>query len=133
ERRHGGITKGDPGVILNLHPETFGGRLKKISVPCRTLRVELEIFDLPVLENDELDVLTTDIDDHVDIVVELKSRFGVSHGLYKSDIGGEHILEDILGIAGRADTHDLESRTLILDLCHKLGKDVLRVLNGVSL
>src|SRR5262249_45458202 len=55
--------------FLDRNAEGFGGRLEKVPVPGRTLRVQLEVLDAPLVQDDQLDILSADVDDDVRILV----------------------------------------------------------------
>src|SRR5262249_45169860 len=95
EGRHRLRAESDVGVIFDLHPEAFGGGLQEVAVARRALRVQLEVLDLAVLQNDQLDVLPADVDDHVYIFVKLQGRFGVRDGFDQRDVGSERVLQNV--------------------------------------
>ena len=116
EARHRLGAEGDVGVLLDLEAEAFGGGLQEVAVAGRALRVELEVLDLAVLQDDELDVLAADVADHVDVVVEVQGRLGVRDRLHQRHVRAQRILQDVLGVAGRADAEDLQRRRPALTL-----------------
>ena len=65
---------------INVQSKTLRSGLQEVAVARGTLRVELEVFYTAVLQDDELDVLAADIDDHVRVVVKFQRGFGVRHG-----------------------------------------------------
>ena len=67
EHRHGFCRKSEVRVLRYIQAEAFHRQLQKISVAGGALRVELEIFHATVVQNDDLDVLAADIDNHVRI------------------------------------------------------------------
>ena len=81
--------------------------MQEVAVAGGTLRVQLEVFYSAVFQDDELDVLTADVDDDVWVVVELQGRFRMRDSLNQRDIGVQNIFENVFRIAGRADTENL--------------------------
>jgi hypothetical protein len=67
EGRHRLGGKGRFRVALNRNAEALRGGLQKIAIASRTLRIELEIPDAPAAQQNQLDVLSADIDDHMRI------------------------------------------------------------------
>ena len=104
------------GELLDLQTEALGCRLQEIAVARRALRVELEILHAAILENDQLDILTAHVDDHVRIFVELDRRFGMGHCFDEPDISVQNILEHVFGVARRSYAKHFELRALVLDL-----------------
>ena len=51
----------------------------------------LKSFTRPFLQDDQLDVLAADVDDHVRVVVELHGRFGVRDGFDERRVGLQHV------------------------------------------
>ncbi len=78
-------------------------------MPARALRVQLEVFDAAVLQDDDLDVLAADVADHVDVLVEVQAGLGVRDGFDQRGIGADHVLQNVLGVAGGADAQDLRA------------------------
>src|SRR5215472_13118929 len=70
EHLHGLRGKGDVGVIINGNAQRFRGGLQEIAVAGRALRVELEVFDAAIFQDDQFDVLAADVHDDVGIVIE---------------------------------------------------------------
>ncbi len=67
------------------------------------------------------------------ILTESHRRLRVGDGLNKRRIRPQHILQDVLGIAGRGNTKHLESGTSTLNLTPEALEHVDRVLNRVAL
>ena len=93
EDRHGVGRERDVGVLVHLVAERFRRALQEVAVAGRALRVQLEVFDAPVFQDDQLDVLAADVHDDVRVLVELHGRFGVGHGFHQRHIGLEHVLQ----------------------------------------
>ena len=125
--------EGDVGVLFHLDVEALRGGLQEVAVARRTLRVQLEIFDAAVLQDDDLDVLAADVADHVDAFVEVQAGFGVRHGLDQRGIGAHHVLQNVLGITGGAHAEDLQLRTGIANLAVQLLQHFDRVFDRVAL
>ena len=132
EDRHGVGGERDVRVLLDLVAQRFGGALQEVSVARRALRVQLEVFDATVFQDDELDVLPADVDDDVRILVELHRRLGVRDGLDQRDVGLEHVFQHVLGIAGGADAENFQLRALRLDLLADGSEHVDGVLNRIA-
>ncbi len=105
----------DVGVLLHRDVEALRGGLQEVAVARRALRVELEILDAAVLQDDDLDVLPAHVADHVDVFVEVQAGLGVRHGLDQRGIGADHVLQDVLGVAGGAHAQDLQLRALLAE------------------
>ena len=125
--------EGDVGVLLHRHVEALRGGLQEVAVARRALRVQLEIFDAAVLQDDDLDVLPADVADHVDVVVEVQAGLGVRDGLDERGVGADHVLQNVLGVAGGADAEDLQLGALIANLPIELLQHLDRVLDRVAL
>ena len=69
---HGICRKCEVGVLVHVVAKSLGGGLQEISVAGGALRVELEILHAPVVQNDDLDVLTTHVHDYMWVLVELQ-------------------------------------------------------------
>src|SRR5262245_45506018 len=132
EGRHRMRAEGDIGVIFDLHPEAFGGGLQEVAVARRALSVQFEVLDLAVLQNDQLDVLPADVDDHVHFFIKLQRRFGVRDGFHQRDVCREHVFQNVFGVARSADAHHLERGALVGNLLLQFGEDLFRVLDGIA-
>ena len=53
------------------------------------------------------------------------------HG-FDERVGVEHVLQDVLSVAGYADAEDFQLAALIVDFGFELGEDVHRVFDGVA-
>ena len=100
----------DVGVLLHRHVEALRGGLQEVAVARRALRVQLEILHAAVLQDDDLDVLAADVADHVHVVVEVQAGLGVRHGLDQRGVGADHVLQNVLGVAGGAHAENLQRR-----------------------
>ncbi len=107
--------------------------MQEVAVARRALRVELEVLDAPVLQNDEFDILSTHVADDVRFRVEVKGRLRVRHRLDDSHIGAQHVTQNILGITGRAYAQQLERSALRFDLLAQVGEHFLGVFERVAL
>ncbi len=63
----------------------------------------------------------------------MQATLGMGDGLDQGHVGADHVLEDVLGVAGGAHAQDLQAAALIGDLGLQPGEDVLHVLDGVAL
>src|SRR5262249_32079331 len=70
ENGHGLRGEGDVGVLVHANPQRLRGGLQEIAVAGRALRVELEVLDASIFQDDELDVLPADVHDHVWVLIE---------------------------------------------------------------
>ena len=107
--------------------------MQEVAVARRALRVQLEILDAAVLQDDDLDVLAADVADHVDVVVEMQAGFGVGHGFDERGIGADHVLQNVFGVAGGAHAQYLERRRPDRNLPFKLVHHLDGVLDRVAL
>ena len=133
EDRHSLRGKRDVGILLDLVAQSFGRALQEVSIARRALRVELEVFDATVFQDDELDVLPAHVDDDVRILVELHRRLGVRHGLDQRYVGLEHIVQDVFGVTGGAHAENIEVRALGLDLLANRREHVDGVLDRIAI
>ena len=118
--------------MLNREAETLGGGLQEVAVSGGALGVQLEIFYPSIVQNDQLDVLATDINDHVGIVVKLERRLGVRDGFDQGNVSFEDILQDVLGVAGSPDSQNLKVRVLCFHLLAQVFEHVDSVLDGIA-
>jgi hypothetical protein len=132
EARHGARGERRFGVTLHRHAERLRRRLKEVAVARRALRVESEVLDAAVLQEDQFDVLSADVDDDVGIAIFPLRRFGVRHGFGDRDIRPEHVVQDVLRVAGGAGASDLDARAVALDRCAQLRNDVDGILYRVA-
>ena len=132
EHRHRGGRERALREFLDRNPERLGGRLQEVAVARRALRVQLEVLDPPLRQDDEFDVLAADIDDDVGILVVLDRRLGMSHRLDECRVGRQHVLQNVFRVSGRAHAEHFERRPLRLDLFAQLVEDVDRVLDGIA-
>src|SRR5208283_128234 len=116
ERRESLGAEGRVRIVLDRHVETLRGGLQEVAIAGRTLRVEFEILHTAVLQDDDLDVLAAHVADHVHVVVEMQAGFGVRHRLDQSRIRADHVLENVLGVAGGADAQNLQLGALVENL-----------------
>ena len=75
------------------------------------------------MEDDELDVLTTDVNDDVRIFVELESRFGMRDCFDQRYVCVEDVFENVFRVAGRADAENGSPRAGAIDRArsHPIG------------
>ena len=106
--------------------------LQEVAVAGRALGVQLEVLDAPIFQDNQLDVLAANVHDDVRVLVELHGRLGVGHGLHQRDIGLEHVLQHVLGIAGRADAQNFQRCTLRLHLLAERDEHVDGVLDRIA-
>ncbi len=116
KHRHGLGAERQIGVVGHIVAETRAGGLQEVSVAGRALRVELEILYAAVLQDDELDVLAAHVADDVGMRDRSAARLGVRHGLDDGRVGIEHVLQNVLGVAGGAHAENLERGALLFDL-----------------
>ena len=105
--------EGRVGILLHRHVESLRGGLQEVAVAGRALRVQLEVFDAAVLQDDDLDVLPADVADHIDVVVEVQAGLGVRDGFDQRRVRADHVLQNILGVARGAHAQDLQRRALV--------------------
>ncbi len=120
------------GVLLDTQAKAFCRRLQEVAVAGRALRVELEILDTAVVQDDDLDVLPAHVDDDVRVVVELQGRFGVRHGLDQRHIGVQNVFENVLGVTGGGDAQNFQLRLLRFDLAAQVLEHFNRVLDRIA-
>jgi hypothetical protein len=82
EHRHGLRAECAVRELLDRDAEHLRRGLQEVSVSGRALRVELEILDPAVLQDNKFYVLAADVNDHVWIVVKPDRRFRVRYGLH---------------------------------------------------
>src|SRR5580658_230042 len=131
EHRHRLRRESQIRILLYIQAEALRRGLQKISVPRRALRIELKIFHPAVMQNDDLDVLSADIDNHMRIFVELQSRFRMRDRLNQSHVGLENILQNVFRISRGRDSQNFQFGVLRLDLAAQVFKHLDRVLNRI--
>jgi hypothetical protein len=124
--------EGGVGILAHGDAELVRHRLQEHPVPGRALVGEPEVPDLAFDEEEDLDVLPTDVADHIDVAAVLHRRHLVRDGLDNVDVGADRFLEDVSGVAGRAESEDLESRALVVDEGSELGEELLRIGDRVA-
>ena len=108
--------------------------MQKIAVAGRALRVQLEIPHAPVAQQNQLDVLPADIDDHLRIGKIMQRRLRVRDGLHQRHVRAQHLAENVLGVAGRAHAENLQPRAAIhFHLSAQIAKHLNRVRNRIAL
>ena len=108
--------------------------LQEVAVAGRALRVQLEILHAPVLQNDELDVLAAHVADDVGVGIEVQRRLGVRHGFDHGRVGVQHVLQDVLGVAGGADAQNLRAwRPALRPAARRFANMSMRVFDGIAL
>ena len=112
--------------------EAFGGGLQEISIARGALRVQLEVLHAAVVQDDDLDVLPADVDDHVRIFVELQRRLGVRDGFHQRDVGVENVFQNVFRVAGGRDAQNFQLGVLRLDLPAQVLEHLDRVLNRIA-
>ena len=96
--------EGDVGELFDLEAEALAGALQEIAVAGGALRVELEVLHAAVFQDDDLDVLAANVADDVRVGIEVERGLGVGHGFDQRHIGADGVLQNVLGVAGRAYT-----------------------------
>ena len=134
ESRHRLGCKSGLRIALNRNAKVLCGRLQKVPVARRALRVELEIPDAALTQQNELDVLPAHIDDHMRIGKVMQCRFGVGHGFNQGHIGLQHLGEDILGVARCPQAKNAQACARILfHLPSQIAQHFNRIRNRVAL
>ena len=100
EYRHGLSRESQIGILFHAQTKSLSGRLQKISIAGGTLRIEFEIFDAAVVQNDDLDVLPTHVDDDVRIFVKLERRFGMSDRFDERHVCVQNVFQNVFRVAG---------------------------------
>ena len=112
EIRHGLRRERHVGVALDRNAELLGRGLKEVAVARRALRVQLEVDDAALAQQDQLDVLAADVDDDLRIVVESQRRFGVGDRLDERGVRLQHVAQNVLGVSRRSGAEDREPRAV---------------------
>ena len=133
EDRHRLRRESQVGVLFDAQAKTFGCGLQEISVARGALGVEFEVFYSPVMEDDDFDVLTADIDDDVGIFVELQRRFGVRNSFHQCHVSVQNIFQDVLCVTRGGDSQDFQLGLLRFHLAAQVLEHLDRVLNGVAI
>ena len=119
--------EGGVGEIGDGVPEPLRRGLEEVAVSGGALRIEPEVLDRAVLEEDHLDVLAAHVHDHVGVGVVVEGRLGVGHRLHDGDVGQERLLEHVLGVSRRPHAADDKGGPLRPDLPVKVAEDLARV------
>ena len=133
EVRHRLGGKGGFRIALDGNAKALRGGLQEIAIAGRALRIEPEIADAAIAQQDELDVLPADIDDDLRVGKAAQGRFGVGHGFHQGRVGAEHLFENILGVAGCCRAQDMQACAGIFHLAAEIAQHLDGVGNGVAL
>ncbi len=120
------------GVFLDLIAESRGGALQEVAVAGGALGVELEVLDLPVLQHDDLDVLTANVNDNVNVFVVVQGGLRMRNCFDERHIGFKRLRKQILGVTGRSDALDFERGALAFHVLSELLQQILRVQKRVA-
>jgi hypothetical protein len=121
------------GELLHRVAEPLRRGLQEVAVAGRALRVQLEILNAAVLQNDDLDVLAADVADDVDVVIKVEAGLGVGDGFDDGGVGARHVAQYVFRVAGGAHAEYFERGALLLHLRFQLSEDVDRVFNRIAL
>jgi len=98
ENRHCIGVEGSLGIVLDGNAQPLGRGLKKVPVAGRALRVQFEVLDAPIAENDELDILAANVHDHMRVLEECMADSVWATVSTQSHVCLQHPLQDVLGI-----------------------------------
>ncbi len=132
EHRHLARRERRLGELLDRVAETAGDRLEEVPVAGRAGRVQPEVLHPAAVHHDDLDVLAADVDDDVRVLVDVQRGVGVRHRFDQRRIAGEHVLQNVLGVAGRDEPRHLDARPLRLDLVPDRPEHLDGVLDRVA-
>ena len=104
------------GILRHRQAELIGHGLEQHPVAGGAGVAELEVLDVAVLHEQDLDVLSADVADHVDVAEEVHRAHHVRDGLDDVHVGEHALFEHVGGVAGGAEADALERRALGLDL-----------------
>ena len=121
------------GVFLDGKTELIGHRLKQHPVAGRALVRQLERLYVSVLHEEDFDVLTTDVTDHVDVTEIVRRAHHVRDGLDDVHVGANALLEHIGRVPRRPETHDIELGSLGTDTGAQVFEELFGVLNRIAL
>src|SRR3989441_169240 len=128
EARHCLGLEGAVGVGLERDVVTLGHALQERAVAGRALRVQAEVGDGALAQDHDLDVGAADVADHVRVGIEVERGGRVGHGLDYAHVGAEHVLQEILAVAGQRE----RAHVGVAGLAH-LAEERLGVLDRVAL
>ena len=132
EHRH--LARGERrlGELLDRVAEAARDGLQEVPVAGRAGRVQPEVLHPAAVHHDDLDVLAADVDDDVRVLVDVQRGVGVRHRLDQRGVAGEHVLQDVLGVAGGDQPRHLDPRPLRLDLAPDRPEHLDGVLDRVA-
>ena len=85
------------------------------------------------MEDDDLDILPTHIDDDMWIFIELERGFCMRDGLDEGDIGVEDVFQNVLRVTCRRDAQNFQLGILRFHLAAQVLEHLDRVLNRVAI
>ena len=85
------------------------------------------------MQDDQLNILSSDINDDMGIVVELERRFRVSYGFHQRYVRFEHVFQDVFCISGSSHPENFHPRILCFHLLAQVLEHLDRVLNRVAI
>ena len=95
------------GVALERDVVALGHALQERAVARRALRVQTEVGHRALAQDHDLDVGAAHVADHVRVREEVQRGGGVGHRLDDADVGAEHVLQQILAVAGERERADV--------------------------
>ena len=74
-----------------------------------------------------------DVDDDLWVPVKAHRRLGMRYRFHQGDVGVQHFLQDVFGVAGRAHAQNFQDRALRFHLLAQILEEINGVLDRVAL
>lgn len=96
------------GILLNRNAELIRHRLQEHPVTGGALIGQLEIANVPVLEEENLDILTADIADHIDVAELVNGAHHMRDRLHDINVCPQRFFQHVCGVSRSAEADDLQ-------------------------
>ena len=123
----------DVGKLFHSESESLGNGLQEVAVAGRALRVEFEILDPAVFQDDQLDVLSAHIDDGVRSVVIMQGGFRMGNGFDQRNIRADDIPQRVFRVSGCRGSQHFDRGALRFNLAAQLLEDFDGVFDRIAL
>ena len=114
-----GISRAVNAVSANCstgYPKLRAIACRKYPLPAEHCGVQPEVLHPAVVHHDDLDVLAADVHDDVRVLVDVQRGLACATVSTSAASAGEHVLQDVLRVAGGDEARHVDARALRLDL-----------------
>src|SRR5690606_10496753 len=108
-------------------------RLQQHAIAGRATIGQLEVGDIAVLHEQDFDILTADVADHIDVSKAVHGAHHVSDGLDDIDVGQNRFFQDVSGVTRGPKAQTFQGGTLTLNAFFEFSKKLFGVLDRVTL